>query len=223
MRKFSSTFFAALSALAVATSTLSPGLANAGAPVPSLTESGLASGPFSKMRMLLEKTILNIDIVTVDIRVDAKAQAEFVKIAQGKKIEGDVEEQLARAALVVDNAVAQMRFERDVSLSQWLDQVAGSLDKAVAAGYINAARKAQVTNGLPTWFAPIKERGFKKGDKVLYRIQKGSLRTALLQVDGQVTVDQTDNNAESSKVLFAGYFAPGADLRPMLRSLPSTN
>jgi hypothetical protein len=221
MRKLSSTLFAALSTIAVITASLSSGLAHASAPVPSLTEGGFASGPFSKMHLLLEKTFLNIDIVTVDIRVDAKAQGEFSKIAQGKKIEGDVEEQLARAALLVDNAVVQMMFERDVSLNQWLEQVVISLDKAVAAGYINAAGKTQVTTGLPTWFAPIKERGFKKGDKLLYRIRKGSLRTALLQADGQVPIDQTDKDGQAPKILFAGYFAPGADMRPLLRSLPN--
>lgn len=221
MKKLSRTFIAAFAACAIGAAAIPAAVA--GPAVPSLSEGGLASGPFSKMHMLLEKTILNVDVVTVDIRVDAKAQSEFVKIAQGKKIEGDVEEQLARAALAVDNAVVQMKFERDVSLSQWLDQVGGSLDKAVASGYITGARKAQVMSSLPNWFAPIKERGFKEGDKVLYRVQKGSLRTALQQVDGQVSIDQTDTGGDSAKVLFAGYFAPGADMRKMLRSLPKAN
>ncbi len=219
MKKLSRTFIAAVTACAIGAAAVPA--ASAGPAVPSLSEGGLASGPFSKMHMLLEKTILNVDVVTIDVRVDAKAQSEFAKIAQGKKIEGDVEEQLAKAALAVDNAVIQMRFERDVSLSQWLDQVGGSLDKAVASGYITGARKAQVVSNLPNWFAPIKERGFKEGDKVLYRVQKGSLRTALQQVDGQVSIDQTDTGGDSAKVLFAGYFAPGADMRKMLSSLPN--
>lgn len=221
MKKLSRTLVAAATALAVG-ATIVP-FASAGPAVPSLNEAGLASGPFSKMHMLLEKTILKVDVVTVDVRVDGKAQGEFVQIAQGKKIEGDVEEQLAKAALAVDNAVVQMRFERDVSLSQWLDQVSSSLDKAVAAGYVSASRKAQVMSSLPTWFAPMKERGFKEGDKVLYRIQKGSLRTVLQQVDGKVTVDQTDTGSDASRVLFSGYFAPGADMRKMLHSLPKAN
>lgn len=221
MKKLSRVVVAAATAFSLSVAVVPA--ANAGPAVPSLSEGGLASGPFSKMHMLLEKTILNVDVVTIDIRVDSKAQSEFAKIAQGKKIEGDVEEQLAKAAMAVDNAVIQMKFERDVSLSQWLDQVSGSLDKAVAAGYITATRKAQVMSGLPNWFSVIKERGFKEGDKVLYRVQKGSLRTALQRADGQVTVDQTDTTGDSAKVLFAGYFAPGADMRKMLRTLPNAS
>jgi hypothetical protein len=113
-----------------------------------------------------------------------------------------------------------MRFERNVSLSQWLDQVSDSLDKAVSAGYISAARKSQVVSNLPNWFAPIRDRGFKQGDKVLYRVTPGSLRTVLHTIEGQTPVDQTDGG-DASRVLFAGYFAPGADMRPMLRSLPN--
>lgn len=232
MRKTTSKPFAALvalalgSAVAVGGAVISGGsfvpLAHASAPVPSLASGDLASGPYSKMHMLLEKTILNVDVVTVDVRVDAKAQAEFVKLAQGKKIDGSVEEQLAKAAMATDNAVVQMKFERDVSLSQWFDQVGASLDKAVKAGYITAARKGQVMSALPQWFAPVKDRGFKEGDKVLYRIRPDSLRTVLVTVDGKTAVDQTDKTGDSSKVLFAGYFAPGADMRqPLLRSLPN--
>lgn len=218
MKKLTTLFIAACTAVAMGV-VVAPA-AFAGGAVPSLSEGDLASGPFSKMHMLLEKTILNVDVVTIDVRVNAKAQAEFSKIAAGKKIAGDVEEQLAKAALGVDNAVVQMKFERDVSLSQWLDQVGGSLDKAVAAGYITAARKAQVMTNLPNWFAPIRDRGFNEGDKVLYRVSPGSLRTVLQTVEGQKPVDQTDSG-DASKVLFAGYFAPGADMRAMLRTLPN--
>lgn len=218
MRKITSLFIAACTAVALGVA-VAP-IAFAGGAVPSLNEGDLASGPFSRMHMLLEKTILNVDVVTVDVRVNAKAQEEFTKIAGGKKIEGAVEEQLAKAAVAVDNAVVQMKFERDVSLSQWLDQVGGSLDKAVSAGYITAARRSHVMSNLPNWFAPIKDRGFKEGDKVLYRVNPGSLRTVLHTVEGQTPVDQTDSG-DASKVLFAGYFAPGADMRAMLRSLPN--
>lgn len=220
MRKLSSKFIAAFAALAIGSAVIPA--ASAAPPVPSLSAGDLARGPFSSMHMLLEKTILNVDVVTVDIRVDAKAQARFVKIAQGKKIEGVVEEQLARAAMAIDNAVVQMKFERNVSLSQWFDQVGDSLSKAVKAGYITEARKSQVVSALPQWFAAIKDRGFKEGDRVLYQVRPDSLRTVLVTVDGKTAVDQLDKSADSSKVLFAGYFAPGADMRqPLLRSLPN--
>lgn len=217
MKKLTTLIVAAWAATAVGT-TVVP-FAFAGAPLPSLSESGLAHGPFSRMHFLLEKTILKIDVVTIDLRVGAKAQSEFIKIAGGKKIEGPIEEHLAKAALAVDDAVVQMKFERDVSLNQWVDQVGSSLDKAVAGGYLTAARKEQVHHNLPKWFAAIKERGFHEGDKVLYRVNPSSLRTVLQTVEGQTLVDQTDTG-DASKVLFAGYFAPGADLRPLLRSLP---
>ena len=68
MKKLSRVVVAAATAFSLSVAVVPA--ANAGPAVPSLSEGGLASGPFSKMHMLLEKTILNVDVVTIDIRVD---------------------------------------------------------------------------------------------------------------------------------------------------------
>ncbi len=216
MAKLRTTLYAALTALAIG-AVAAPSVV--AAPPPSLNAPDLAQGPFSRMHMLLEKTFLKVDVATIDIRYGAKTQSKFAKAAQGKTLNPALEEQLAKLAVAADDAVVQMRFERNVSLSQWSDQVEASLGKAVKAGYITAARRDHVVKNLSKWFAPIGKRGYKEGDKLLYRVTPTGLRTVVVTVEGQKVVDLSQPG-DAARVVFAGYFAPDTDMRkPLLKSL----
>lgn len=215
MAKLRTTLYAALTALALSGVMVTSAVASP----PSLNAPELAQGPFSRMHMLLEKTFLKVDVATIDIRYGAKTQSEFIKVAQGKTLNPALEEQLAKLAVATDDAVVQMRFERSVSLSQWSDQVKDSLGKAVKAGYISSGRRDHVVNNLDKWFSAIKKRGYKEGDKLLYRVTPKGLRTVVVTADGKKVVDFSQAG-DASRVVFAGYFAPDTDMRkPLLKSL----
>jgi hypothetical protein len=194
--------------------------ATALAAVPSLDDGSLANGKYSTMHMLLEKTLLKVDVALIDMRVDKPTQEKFAKEAAGKGYDGALEGRLARIAMDADNAVIQLKFVRDVSLSQWIDGVRESLDKAKSAGLISGDLAKQVSDGLPQWFKAQESRGFKEGDRILYRVGPDSLRTVTVTGSGNVIVDRTDNGSEKSNMVLATYFAPGTDYRElMLRSL----
>jgi hypothetical protein len=194
--------------------------ATALAAVPSLNDGSLANGKYSTMHMLLEKTLLKVDVALIDMRVDKPTQEKFAKEAAGKSYNGALEGKLARIAMDADNAVIQLKFVRNVSLSQWIDGVRESLDKAKSAGLISGALAKQVSEGLPQWFKAQESRGFKEGDRILYRVGPDSLRTVTVTGGGNVIVDRTDKGAEKSNMVLATYFAPGTDYRElMLRSL----
>lgn len=182
--------------------------------VPSMGE--LANGPFSHMHMLLEKTVLKVDVAKIEVAVDKPTQDKLAAAASGKPFSPALESELAKIVLHADEAIIQMRFVRDVSLSQWIDGVRESLDKAVAAGLLAPALKKQVSDGLPTWFKAAEARGLKTGDRILYRVRPSSLRSMIVQNDGKVVVDRTDEGADKSDMALASYFAPGTDYRTLL-------
>ena len=189
-------------------------------PLPSPKSKQLAQGPYSSMHMLLEKTILKIDVATVDVRFGKKAQRRFAELARGKEYTDALGQQLASVATQAEQALVQMRFERDVSLDRWMGVVRENLQQARDAGLISAKLQQRVSQGLPKWFAALRERGYKKGDRLLYRIRPNSLRTAVTATNGQVFVDMHDKDKEAPRVVLASYFAPGSDFRkPLLRSL----
>lgn len=192
----------------------------AGEPPPSLTSPDLAKGPYSSMHMLLEKTFLKVDVLTVDVRFGNAIHAKLKELAQGKAYSDALGKQVANVAIAADDAVVQLKFARDVSLNQWMDAVRDNLKQARDAGLITPAVQQKVAQGLPTWFAAIKDRGYKKGDRVLYRVKSDSLRTVVVAPDGKVFVDRMDRDKDAPHVVMASYFAPESDFRELLlRSL----
>jgi hypothetical protein len=166
--------------------------------------------------MLLEKTFLNVDVLTVDVRFGKAAHKQLTELAKGKTYSEALGKQVADVAIRSDDALVQLRFARDVSLDQWMDAVRENLQQARDAGLITAKVQQKVSQGLPNWFSALRERGYKTGDRVLYRVRADSLRTAVVATDGKVFVDKLDREKDAPRVVMASYFAPGSDFRELL-------
>lgn len=188
--------------------------------LPSLSSPDLAQGPFSSMHMMLQKTILKINVATIDVRVDKQAQARLAELARGKPYSDALAQQLAPVAIGAERAAVQMQLVRAVPLYRWMGVVRDNLKQARVAGLISQEIEQKVSAGLPQWFAALDKRGYEKGDRVLYAITPESLRTVVVSAGGQVLVDMTDADQGLRRVVLASYFAPGSDFRePLLRSL----
>jgi hypothetical protein len=170
--------------------------------------------------MLLEKTILAVDVLTVDVRFGTDTGKRLSELASGKSYSEDLGRQAASIALAADDALVQLKFVREVSLDQWMDGVFENLQQAKDAGLITAQVQSKVKTGLPSWFSPLKDRGYKVGDRVLYRVRPDSLRTVVVAANGDVLLDLTDKAKDSGDVVMANYFAPKSEFRkPLLESL----
>jgi hypothetical protein len=192
----------------------------ADSPIPSLDAPELAHGPFSAMHMLLTKTFLRFNVATIDVRFDGDAQAHFADLARGKSYSDALGQQLAQVAINDEHAVVQMRFERDVGLDTWVGVVRDNLDQARAAGLITRDLQDRVSQGLPQWFAALHDRGYKKGDRLLYAVKADGLRTVVASPEGRILVDREDHDQGLRRVVLASYFAPRSDFRePLLQSL----
>ena len=196
----------------------SAGIARAGDDLPSLNATDLARGPYSHMQMLLKKLLFKVAII--DVRVDIATQTRFAAIAKGHAYSAKLDEQLANVAVGASRAVVQMRFLRDVPLSRWMDVVRENLEQARKSKLISADLEKRVGQGLPTWFAALKDRGYEKDDRLVYSVSHDALRTVVVSKAGKVLVDRTEKEKGSRNVVMASYFAWGSDFRePLLRSL----
>src|SRR3954470_22236352 len=93
----------------------------AGGPLPAMEGGDLGQGPFASMHMLLQKTVLNINVATIDVRFDKATQGRFAQIAAGKSsYTADLGHQLALAAIDARHAVVVMAFKRDIPLNRWI-------------------------------------------------------------------------------------------------------
>jgi len=196
------------------------GTSMAEGPLPSLDSSELAQGPYSYMHMLLQKTILSINVATIEVRVDKPTQTRLAGIASGQQYSEALAQQLANVAIGAERAVVQMHFKRDIGLNRWIGVVRENLEQARKAGLISADLERQVGQGLPQWFAALKDRGYEKNDRLVYAVAPDSLRTVVVSAGGQVLVDRTDREPGARRVVMASYFAYGSEFRePLLRSL----
>jgi len=196
------------------------GVARSGAPVPSVDAADLGQGPYSSMHMLLQKTVLKINVAHIDVRVDKATQAKLTGIAGGKPYSNTLDYQVAHTVMAAPRAVVQMKFVRDIPFTRWVDVVKENLEQAREAGLISREVEQRVGSNLPLWFAAIKDRGYQKGDRLIYAPAPDGLRTVVVALNGQVLIDRFDAGAEPGHVVLASYFTPKSDFRePLIRSL----
>jgi len=192
----------------------------AAGPLPSLNSKELGEGPYSLAHMLLEKTILKVDVLTLDVRFSKPTQSKITELANGKPYSAELAKQVAPVAINAERAVVQMKFVRDVGLDKWMDVLRENIEQARKANLITAALEKKVNANLPTTFAALKERGYEKGDRLLYEVRPDSLRSVVVAANGKVLVDQTTREGDVARVVMAAFFAPESEFRtPLLRSL----
>ena len=194
--------------------------ARADAP-PSLSSPEWAQGPYSAMHMLLEKTVFNVDVLHVDVRVGKQVHRRLIEvIGSNKRYCEELGNALAKVALEADDALVEVSYLRDISFEQWMEGVIENLHHAESAKLITNAVRQRVQARVPVAFAAIKERGYERGDRLLYRVRADSVRMVVVSARGKIYVDTTDVDKDAPHVVMASYFAPKTDFREsLLRSL----
>src|SRR4051812_41193972 len=192
----------------------------AGAGLPALEGGDLGQGPFASMHMLLQKTVLNVNVATIDVRFDKATQGRFAQIATGKSYAPDLGHQLALAAIEARHAVVVMEFKRDIPLNRWIGVVKDNLEQARKAGLIARDVEQRVGDSLAQWFGALKDRGYEKDDRLIYAVMPDSVRSVVVSKGGQVLVDRVDPGHEGRRVVLGSYFATGSEFRePLLKSM----
>jgi len=173
------------------------------------------------MGTLLERTFLRIDVLTVDLCLDAAAGARIEALTAGAdRVAGAVADSVTRAVLESGQATARVVFRRDLTLSRFLESVAEDQGKAVSAGLLSDTASRAIRDALPGWFAPLRERGIFDGDQLVYAMGSDSIRSRYIGRDGSVLLDRMDTGRERRISVLATWLAPGASLRNgLLRSL----
>ena len=155
------------------------------------------------MHMLLRKTLLKVHVLTVDVRVGKSVHRRFAELIGNKPYSDELGKRLASVALDADDALVQVRYLRKVSFKQWLEGVSENFDHAEAAGLIRPELRRRIETRLPVMFAAITERGFERGDRLLYRVRSSSLRSVVVNEKGKILVDHADPGRESGRVVMA--------------------
>lgn len=180
----------------------------------------LATGPYSEATALLEKTLFRIDIARLHLRFGPETAAELATLLQGRSRTSALADSAAQVAMRSRNAWARLTFLRDVSFQQFLGGIRESVQAALEGGVVDSTFVRALSDSLPSWYAPLRGREIREGDRMTYRIRGDSLHTVVRTAEGRVLVDHRDADPQAPLSVLGGYFSPGSDFREgLLNSL----
>lgn len=169
------------------------------------------------MQMLLEKTLFQVDVLILEVRLGANETERIDALIAGDRPSGEpLRDSVAAVALGARDAWARIEFQRNVSLAQFLDGVRDNLRDATRAGVIDPRTFRGISDDLPGWYDFLDQRGIHAGDRMYYRIRGDSLHTVYVADTGETLLDQVDVGPERRLSVLGGYFAPGSDFRDKL-------
>jgi hypothetical protein len=181
---------------------------------------GLAEGPFSSMDMLYERTIFNVDVLSLHMAFGPETAATFTELVGDGDYDGDTAERVAEAALASRDVLVRSRFLRDVSLDQFMDGLRDNLRRAREDGLLTPEQEETIRQETQAQYSILEGRGIREGETMWYRIRGDSLHVALEAVDGEILLEDRPVGPERRLAVLGGYLAAGSDFREKLvRSL----
>ena len=169
----------------------------------------LASGPQARGCMLLERTLFQVDVLTMELRLGPETAAEVRRLVET----GASRDSIARAALRSRNAYARIEFVRDVGMDRFIDGVRSDLRKVAEAGLIDQPTLRRISDSLPRWYAFLAERGVRAGDALLYRVRGDTLHSGYRDPSGEWLLRQTDVGPERRRAVLGSYLVDGSSFR----------
>lgn len=174
--------------------------------------------PAVTARMLLEKTIFKVDVLTLELWLGPET---VQRLSLPLPDDGRAREEAARISMDSRDAWAELIFKRGVSLDQFLGGIDENMRRVRDEGLITAEGYERVAEGLPRSYAPLAASGIAEGDRIFYRISGDTLRTVYQRAGGELVVDQTDIGPERRLSLLGSFFIKGSDFRRgLVGSLP---
>lgn len=180
----------------------------------------LATGPYSSMQTLLERTIFQVNVVDLMLRYDTATAARIRRAVEGREYSGALADTVAAAVLGARAINAHLDFRRDIGLDRFLESVRSNMAAARDAGMLADSAFRRFEGQLRGWYSALEGRGVKDGDITRYRIRGDSLRVVYRSAAGDTLISRTDVGEQHRRAVIGGYLAPGVDFREgLVRSL----
>jgi plasmid maintenance system antidote protein VapI len=168
----------------------------------------------TRMHALLEKTLLQVNVLTLDIMVDDETASRITALIAGQtRYSDDLADSISRAVLIAPQAWVRMEFLRDVSRNQYFGGIRDNMEKARRARLIDQEYLDETLAQLPVWYDFLADRGVKKGDVMAYWIRGDSLETTYHGVEGETLLDFVRGNPKSRYGVLGSYLAEGSSFR----------
>lgn len=182
--------------------------------------SELATGPYSSMQTLLEKTIFQVNVVDLTLSYDSATAARIRSAAAGRGYSEALADTVAAAVLDARVVDARLDFRRDIGLDRFLESVRSNMAAARDAGMLADSAFRRFEGRLRGWYSALEGRGVENGDITRYRIRGDTLRVLFRSAAGDTLIFRTSVGEQHRRAVIGGYLAPGVAFREgLVRSL----
>lgn len=181
-----------------------------------VSPAGLGDGLYETMTALMEVTILNIDVLTLTVRVDPRTGRRLRALVAGHDYDEELADSITRVILESDDLWARQVLHRDVGYGRLLGGMRETSQKAVDDGFVSQAYFDRFSAQLPDLFGFLEEEGSEEGDEIFFRVKGDSVRTVYRDVTGLVRLDQTAVDREGRRASIPSFFARGTRFRKRL-------
>lgn len=179
-------------------------------------EPDLATGPYSTMEMLLERTIFKANVLRAEVTVGEQTQAKLKNLAEGKSYSQQVNNEVARTLVDAQDMRVRIEFVRDISFDQYMDAVTDNMKCAQKTKFISEEQYKDSTQRIRENLSALKDRGVKSGDVLIYELKDNKVETTYL-ANGEKPVASYVREGEGARyTLLGSYFAPCSDFRDKL-------
>jgi len=166
--------------------------------------------------MVLEKTIFQVDVVQVTMRVDSSGADRLAPLAAEDEPSPALADSVAAIVLSTPDVDVDLRFVHGASQKQFLNGIRDNLKLLVKVGWMSEAQSESLQGKLAGWYAFLKDRGIRVGDTMLYRVRGDTIRYVYVGVGDEVLLDFVGNDPADRVSVLGSYLVPGSDFRNKL-------
>ena len=176
----------------------------------------LATGPFAVLQAVLRKSLLRLEVVRVQIRVDQETQHELAAMVSGREQTKSLADGVVRSVMATKDAIITAELRRDVGFDAFAQSTYANLRSAREAALISDDSYWSLARLLPQWFRAFQDRGARKGDRLMCQVHPDSMRLLYRTVDTVTLIDQTVPDGQLGRAVLASYLAPESSFRKEL-------
>lgn len=183
-------------------------------------DEGLGDVEYSRLAFRFEVSFMKIDVADIEARLTPTEAASLGALVRQGKATRSLIDQAATVVLKADTVAFRFTFLRDGGLDRFLEGTRKNLERARKAGVISEAEYVSVWEGFRRTMKAVEERGARRGDQLLYRIQKDGVRMIFLGTEGHLLFDTTHTGEGWTRGIKGSFLARDSNYREkLIRSL----
>lgn len=165
-----------------------------------------------ELRYLYEATILQIDVMRLQVRVDEATAAAAETAARRAPRSSRLEHEVARHYLAAREATLDMEFLYGVSGETFLEHTLKALRELVADGTVTRAGADTLARELNERFGFLVDAKVRPGDQLRYELVADTVLTTYRRGDAVLKAERATGRRHRDYIL-GSYFAPSSDFR----------